>query len=53
MAHNRVNMDWKMILRAIRLILAKYGLVARRGDLFYTVFYVFLKNVIFSNYANG
>ena len=41
MAPNRVRMGWKMILDAIRFILAKYELVARHGDLSYDILCAF------------
>ncbi len=44
-------MVWKMILDAIRFILAKYELVARHGDLFYYVVDVFQKSNLVGDHS--
>ena len=39
-------MGWKVILDAIRFILAKYGLVARHGDRFCDIFADYLEMAV-------
>ena len=39
-------MGWKVILDAIRFILAKYEPVARHGDLFQCIFEYFLEKAV-------